>query len=863
LAGEVEVSVPGADADPLEALLQADLDEFLKSPAVAQKVIERVSTETRLPALLVRLAYFWLLVPTVRYVQEGIQDHAIEGLVHRITKTFDGFLGNQLTKRLLPKLAEHMAQENANKAANRALLKSYPAVPNISLLSPEALTQAILSWQQKQSEAFRQDVESQLLALRQTVERQPALDLPLAPPLGNEDPFRFVFVARKATFVGRSAELTELREFAGSNEPFRWWSVGGEAGVGKSRLVLEAMLNLEPTRRVGFLPRSVDRGFSWHDWRPLYPTFIVVDDAGIRIPEAASMMQAINMAAQAKRLDWAVRVLLLDRAADVLRLPGWDEATLVAHVRPTQFKDARILRGLGKEDALAIASELAGPENGQAALQLLQGIDSESRPLFVSLAADTLRTGTAEGLGSILDLTRAFLRRTVEIFWAPLGAGETEFDALCLATLVSGLPLSALTDRAWSGLGIPKASPEIRKKLSHMHMLEDSSSEPKIRPLRPSFAGEVFVLDRLHQAVELGESPSEGLLLAAWRHSPLDVAGLVQRALSDLPDHPAMQWIFEAGPELGDDEAREVWSTCLRACIGSRLSAGDANHALRIFEHLLRLVEESPTDNKLSDAAFTAAEIITYLGESEISRAVNLLEDLARTFHKASGVSDPFGAMPPVTKHRQQMLALHKKVAPILDAFLGVGPTWPGALGAAFQAVFTIGAALPSAKARLVLLGILEEYIQPFVDATSATDDPGVFLLHSLLTLVRARRNTDETGLKLNEFRALTHQARSMEALEQGDAETCVAEARAALELAMSVELPDEVPDEIGAWLISTAVDLNQKDYLVEARSLLVVGFGSEEAISSREAIVASLGEAAEPELVNQLYLVATQKPLL
>ena len=46
--------------DPPEALLQSQLDEFLRSPAVAPKIIERVSTETRLPALLVRLAYFWL-----------------------------------------------------------------------------------------------------------------------------------------------------------------------------------------------------------------------------------------------------------------------------------------------------------------------------------------------------------------------------------------------------------------------------------------------------------------------------------------------------------------------------------------------------------------------------------------------------------------------------------------------------------------------------------------------------------------------------------------------------------------------------------------------------------------------------------
>jgi hypothetical protein len=856
------MSEPSPDEDPVKALLQADVDEFLKSPAVAQKVIERVSAETRLPALLVRVAYYWLLVPVVRSLQDGIQDHAIEGIIHRITMTFDGFLGNQLTAKLLPKLAEHMKRENADKAANKNILQHYPAVPNASLLSPDALTQAILTLQLERDESFQRDVKSQLLTLQQLVERQPALDLTLAPSAGNKDPFRFAFGARKATLVGRSNELTELQEFTGGFESFRWWSIGGEAGVGKSRLLLEAMLNLGPPWRVGFLPRSFDKGFSWHDWRPLYPTFIAIDDAGLRVPEIASMIQAINMSKSEGKLAWAVRIVLLDRAADVLRLPGWEEASLVAHVRPTQFKEAKIIRGLNDVDALAVASQLAGPESGNAALELLQRIDGESRPLFVSLAADAVLSGTDQGLGSIAGLAADFWKRTKEAFWAPLGAGEAEFDVLCLATLVAGLPLQVLADAAWADLGLPRASLEIKQRLVLMQTIEDTNRRPRIRALQPTFAGEVFVLDHFNQSVGIGKNPSTGILRAAWRHSPFEVSAFVQRAVSDLPDHPALQMILESGPEIGDDQAREVWSSCLRACVGTQMAAGKTELALRTFALLLRLAEGSPTDHTLTDAAFIAAELITYLGLPEITGVIKLLEDLVKAFNRRGKVAAPFGAMPPVTEHRRQMLALKSRMDPVFAEIFGTRLTWPGAFGAAFQATVSLGERLPSLQQRLALLAYLEKRIQPVIDAAPTSDDPGTFLLRSQLMFIQGSHEICRTSLDGNKYSVLIHKEQSLQALEQGEMGICVAEAKAALHLAMSVELIGEFPVEIWWWSVCLAVDLNRKDYFIEARTLLAAAFDGEEAVSSREAIVDWLGGAAEPELVDQLYLVATQKPV-
>jgi hypothetical protein len=183
------------------------------------------------------------------------------------------------------------------------------------------------------------------------LEQQPALDLTLPPAPAEDNAYRFAFIARKTRFVDREALLAELEEFAGGAEPFRWWSVGGEAGVGKSRLALEAMLKLDSTWRAGFLPRDEDQGFRWHEWRPLYPTFITVDYASLRIPKVREMVGAIDMAAKAGNLDWPVRVLLLDRAPDVTQLPGWGQAVMAAHLQPHRFKEPLVLGGLGEECA--------------------------------------------------------------------------------------------------------------------------------------------------------------------------------------------------------------------------------------------------------------------------------------------------------------------------------------------------------------------------------------------------------------------------------------------------------------------------------------------------------------------------------
>lgn len=43
------------------------------------------------------------------------------------------------------------------------------------------------------------------------------------------------------SFVGRHKELDELGQFLSEDQAFLWWAVTGQAGAGKSRLVLELM----------------------------------------------------------------------------------------------------------------------------------------------------------------------------------------------------------------------------------------------------------------------------------------------------------------------------------------------------------------------------------------------------------------------------------------------------------------------------------------------------------------------------------------------------------------------------------------------------------------------------------------------
>ncbi len=125
------------------------------------------------------------------------------------------------------------------------------------------------------------------------------------------------FRRRLTPLFGRDALMDALADFRDGDQSFRWWSIYGPKGCGKSRL---ALAWLEASLAAGWLPVYLGEGYRRHtfsEWRPFHPTVIVVENAS-----AHEHLQRLHGHRTQCGLngDPRVRILYLDRAE---ARPGW------------------------------------------------------------------------------------------------------------------------------------------------------------------------------------------------------------------------------------------------------------------------------------------------------------------------------------------------------------------------------------------------------------------------------------------------------------------------------------------------------------------------------------------------------------
>lgn len=125
---------------------------------------------------------------------------------------------------------------------------------------------------------------------------------------------RFVYSTRSVPLFGRERELEALHAFLDDDRPLLWWLWVGDGGVGKSRLMLEFVLEAQYRHwAAGFL--RMGKSFDPEKWQPTDDTLIIVDYVAERPKDVGNWIAELHDHVDAFD-EHKVRFVLLERSAE-------------------------------------------------------------------------------------------------------------------------------------------------------------------------------------------------------------------------------------------------------------------------------------------------------------------------------------------------------------------------------------------------------------------------------------------------------------------------------------------------------------------------------------------------------------------
>ncbi|UFN46905.1 hypothetical protein LPC08_12780 [Roseomonas sp. OT10] len=632
--------VPTAFESLALSLAEKGLGEYLKQDEVRAAIVGAVAAATGVPPIAVRLGYAMLVLPAVELAAGALKDQARD-LARRAAAAATRRLGLPAVTRLAEPLRRALAQVELARGQTARLREALVAAgfaaaaeAELAVLEREADLRERSAAGRFREEArdFQDDVREQLLRLLGQVEAQPDLRRESAPDLEGIH----VYTRANQPWVGREAEMDRLRGFRLDPRPFAWWSVTGAGGMGKSRLAFEFARVLDHAGwRAGFLPRSA-AGHAWDRWEVLFPTLLILDDASTRTEEAGRIIEAL--ASRAGRLDFPVRLLLVDRHDGAATALGQDLLLRETYLHPTRFLPEPLALGPLPDPALRdLAARLLGDGPAERVEQVLRAVgrlDAGSRrPLFLRFVAEAVRRGRDPSGWDRAGLLRDQLAHLRESRWPKPGGGvtEEELDAdrrlLAFATMTAGLPLRDLGAAVAAGAPLPaQVSPAQARRLAQM---VDATELPggRLPPLRPDLLGELFALDLLAERARLAPAVASGLLDAAWVRQPSAMAWFCRAALEDWRDAADPIALLEHVPPAG---ARARWADAVAAEIDLRLDDPPRQgQALALLDRLRAAYPDEPSEDVLIAIDRATARAIEAAGE-EIDRIIPLLEAALR-----------------------------------------------------------------------------------------------------------------------------------------------------------------------------------------------------------------------------------------
>jgi len=366
-----------------------------------------------------------------------------------------------------------------------------------------------------------------------------------------ENEFYFVNQAFDELF-GREKELRHLKDFLVEPEMFRWMSIYGHGGEGKSRLALKLVdFALRTGWRAGFVDSRKAHQIL-NGWEPERPTLIVVDY--VFLQEADFWRDTcLYLLENQGNFEQPVRLLLLDRTSGGSWWQAFfDEASQGPRdaLTESRFGEPMLLGPLEDAPLLELFEFALGSELGDLQNEVLRslkrllssdaGQGSNPPALFVLLAADSMKNGLQPRQWTRERILHSVVDR-MYVHWRKAGLTEEHLNWLFYATLIRESDF-----KSYPRSSVCSCSADQLFSLSNY---SDSAPPRKLslKALVPDPLGEFFVLERLADAARLNGNTFDDVVASAATELLGDAHGgnaervldFIARASTDYPDHPA------------------------------------------------------------------------------------------------------------------------------------------------------------------------------------------------------------------------------------------------------------------------------------------------------------------------------------
>jgi hypothetical protein len=450
--------------------------EYFSSPELNGQLIGWISEELGINKTVSRLIVSKIAPWVLARAKKAGKNVGAEWMTKFHDRLADRFgIYRWMTKDLVAVLSarvhEDKAQQKYLEKRRNSVADAMQNPDNAALLLDNQVKWEALGEDQKGLVALRAGqgkLANALTELKALLQPQLRLDMPQQAPEHVTHAAVLSFRNRRVEFVGRDQELESLCNFIDSPDAFKWWCITGIAGIGKSRLALEFLVQNVPAYwNMGFLSKDLLKRFDFYTWVPDAPTIIVIDDVATYQQHISAMLDAL--VPKSETLLFPVRVILLERE---YKDNSWWRTVIASGSIEQEKRLALLHTGIpGELNSLKPQAQMQllqsfvknsiskenPPPSDEALLKLMEGMNDRGRPLYLGLAALSLVCGIKmQGRNQNLPNLLSSIYEHEMAAWQRLCPDDAIRKAaknlVAVATACRGLNLDELEDRHYQGL---------------------------------------------------------------------------------------------------------------------------------------------------------------------------------------------------------------------------------------------------------------------------------------------------------------------------------------------------------------------------------------------------------------------------